>query len=110
MNRWLWTGTKPSEVSDMIGETIKIGDYVLHFTAYSTSIAPKVYEAIGILDKNRNGDPYITWGGTNYVKLHCLPVKTRLDGTYFRQKPVYLEDSEKVLKLSGDQLKRLGIK
>lgn len=110
MNRWLWSGTKPNEVSDMIGESIKVGDYVLHFTVYSTTIGPKVYEVVDILDKNHKGDPYITWGNTNYVKLHCMPVKTSLDGSTARRKPAYLEDSEKVLKLNYPQLRRLGVK
>lgn len=109
MRRFLFIdGNKPSEVLDAFDQVVNVGDYIMHEGTFSSSLYRRVVRVVDIVDRNNSGDIYETWGKTRYVKLLCEPVPSLLDDS--STKMTYLEDQDKIIKLSDEQLKSIKVR
>lgn len=104
--RFLYTQGDPAPefVFDALDQKVKVGDHVVHIASYGNNIYHSIYKVISILTENFKGDPYVSHGGTPYVKLYCEPIKTELSWAHSGTKMKYVEHMDRIIKLDPNQL------
>lgn len=94
----------PEYVLDALEQKVRIGDHVVHISSYGNNISHGIYKVVSILTQNFKGDPYISHGGTPYVKLYCEPVKSKTSWGVDRLRMKYVENMDRIIKLDQKQL------
>lgn len=94
----------PDYVLDALDQKVHIGDHVVHISSYGNNIYHGIYKVVSILTQNFQGAPYVSHGGTPYVKLYCEPIKSKTAWGHNRMRMKYVENMDRIIKLDPNQL------
>lgn len=103
-NQFEWDGVnKPEVYVDMVGQEIRVGDYIFYSVSYSSSAHIVLGRVLAFATENSQGEPYVTYNWRTkeqspFFKLHVQPIMRHRGDLGSKHNKVYLSENATVVK------------